>query len=70
MVCRVETFVVRLREPDPDADTGSDALRGVLEHVASGESHVFRGGEHLAGLLIELAGRRRDPADAGAGGPA
>jgi hypothetical protein len=43
---QVEVFVVRLWPGDP-------AMRGKLEHAASGTSHVFDSGQELLRLLAD-----------------
>jgi hypothetical protein len=61
----MDTFVLRLREPDPASGDESDRLRGVLEYISTGERHVFRGPDHLIALLTELANRRSSPTSSG-----
>jgi len=55
----MDTFVVRVWGPlaDGGEETG---LRGVVEHVASGRSELFRSADELVSLLLDP-----DPAAAG-----
>ena len=46
----METFVVRMWVP-AEAEPGQDALRGVVEHVASGRKLAFEGGRELLAFL-------------------
>ena len=52
----MESFVVRRWVPD---GTGAPALRGLVEHVASGRSTVFQASD---GLLAFLSARVADAA--------
>lgn len=48
----VETFVVRAWREDPDGgSTSDDALRGVVEHVATGASTPFHDADQLLEFL-------------------
>lgn len=45
------TFVVRLWGPGEPTGDGPEALRGVVEHVRSGQSKPFRDADALLALL-------------------
>lgn len=55
----METFVVRAwraaAEDRVDVDGGDDRLRGVVEHIASGESIPFRDAAELVSFLVGQA---------------
>jgi hypothetical protein len=56
----VETFVIRLTKPAPEADgMTADELRGVIEHLRLKQSRPFRGSDQLLELLTDgLAARQ------------
>ena len=56
MIAGVETFVIRIWTPaERDDDPERYRLRGLVEHVGSGERDAFRGaGERLAVLEARL----------------
>jgi hypothetical protein len=48
----VETFVIRLWRPaEPDDDAEHHRLRGVAEHVSTGERQAFRSASELLAFL-------------------
>jgi len=52
MLRRMESFVVRVWVTGEDEGAGDDDyLRGVVEHVATGEADPFRSAEELAAIL-------------------
>lgn len=46
-----------------DVDGGDDSLRGVVEHVASGESIPFRDADELVSFLVGQAGHEEGALD-------
>lgn len=58
MIAGVETFVIRIWTPaERDDDPERYRLRGLVEHVGSGERDAFRG----AGELLAFLDARLDP---------
>jgi hypothetical protein len=52
MIADVETFVIRLWTPaERDDDPERHRLRGLVEHVGSGERDAFRGTSELLAFL-------------------
>jgi hypothetical protein len=45
------TFVVRMQVPSEPPSDGTEALRGVVDHVQSGRSAPFTDGDALLALL-------------------
>ena len=63
MIADVETFVIRIWTPaERDDDPQRYRLRGLVEHVGSGEREAFRGaGELLALLEVRLEATTAGP---------
>lgn len=59
MMILVETFVVRAWRAAPevrtDVDDGDHSLRGVVEHIGSGDSIPFRDADELVRFLVGQA---------------
>ena len=52
MIADVETFVIRIWTPaERDDDPQRYRLRGLVEHVGSGERDAFRGAGELLAIL-------------------
>lgn len=47
----MQTFVVRVWPQQPETGEGPDALRGVVEHIATGRSERFRDDAELLAFL-------------------
>lgn len=48
---RMDTFVVRVLGPMADDGEVETSLRGIVEHVASGQSDKFRSADELLSFL-------------------
>jgi hypothetical protein len=62
MMPAMETFVVRAwraaAHVRPDVDDAAHALRGVVEHIGSGDSIPFRDADELVQFLVGQADDR------------
>jgi hypothetical protein len=57
MIADVETFVIRIWTPDGrEDDSEPGRLRGVVEHIGSGEHGAFRGSEELVAFFVARLG--------------